>query len=51
MDANAKLLSQAKELLKVSAEWIDKYNGQEVPDRSLLDNWIRVIRDTIGKEE
>ncbi len=44
---NASLLEQSKELLKVSADWIDRYNEQENPDRSLLDSWIRTIRDTI----
>ena len=45
--SNASLLDQSKELLKVSADWIDKYNEQEDPDRSLLDSWIRTIKDTI----
>ncbi len=44
---NASLLDQSKELLKVSADWIDKYNEQKDPDRSLLDSWIRTIKDTI----
>ena len=45
---NKKLLDQSKELLVVSADWIDKYNSQEGgADRSLLDNWIKVIQDTI----
>ncbi len=45
---NKQLLDQSKELLVVSADWIDKYNSQEGgADRSLLDNWIKVIHDTI----
>ncbi len=49
LDRNTALLDQSKELLKVSADWIDRYNEQENPDRSLLDSWIRTIRDTIKK--
>lgn len=46
---NQKLLDQSRELLVVSADWIDKYNSQEGgADRSLLDNWIKVIQDTIN---
>ncbi|MBQ9360832.1 MAG: hypothetical protein IJT96_07325 [Lachnospiraceae bacterium] len=48
LSQNQKLLEQSKELLVVSADWIDKYNSQEGgADRSLLDNWIKVIQDTI----
>ena len=44
-----KLLDQSRELLVVSADWIDKYNSQEGgADRSLLDNWIKVIQNTIN---
>ena len=46
---NQKLLDQSRELLVVSADWIDKYNSQEGgADRSLLDNWIKVIQNTIN---
>ena len=46
---NHKLLDQSRELLVVSADWIDKYNSQEGgADRSLLDNWIKVIQNTIN---
>ena len=46
---NKKLLDQSKELLVVSADWIDRYNAQEGgADRSLLDNWIKVIQDTLS---
>ncbi|MCR5774891.1 MAG: hypothetical protein K6G42_07385 [Lachnospiraceae bacterium] len=48
---NDKLLSQSKELLTVSADWVDKYNEKNDADRSLLDNWIKVIQDTISKED
>lgn len=48
---NQKLLDQSRELLVVSADWIDKYNSQEGgADRSLLDNWIKVIQDTIKND-
>ena len=48
---NQKLLDQSRELLVVSADWIDKYNSQEGgADRSLLDNWIKVIQDTIKSD-
>lgn len=49
LERNTALLDQSKELLKVSADWIDNYNEQGNPDRSLLDSWIRTIRDTIKK--
>ena len=49
LSGNQKLLDQSKELLVVSADWIDKYNAQEGgADRSLLDSWIKVIQDTIN---
>lgn len=51
LNKNKDLLDQSKELLKVSADWIDKYNEQEDPDRSLLDSWIRTIRNTINGGE
>ena len=51
LSKNQELLDQSKELLKVSADWIDSYNEQENPDRSLLDSWIRTIRNTINGGE
>ncbi|MBQ7584066.1 MAG: hypothetical protein IJT24_05600 [Lachnospiraceae bacterium] len=49
LSGNQKLLEQSRELLVVSADWIDKYNAQEGgADRSLLDSWIKVIQDTIN---
>ncbi len=51
LNKNQELLDQSKELLKVSADWIDNYNEQENPDRSLLDSWIRTIRNTINGGE
>ena len=47
---NRELLTQSKELLKVSADWIDEYNSRGKGDRSLLESWIKTIRDTIEKE-
>ncbi len=52
LERNQRLLDQSRELLVVSADWIDKYNAQEGgADRSLLDSWIKVIQDTIKGTE
>lgn len=51
LERNNELLTQSKELLKVSADWIDEYNNHGKSDRSLLESWIKTIRDTINKEE
>lgn len=47
---NRKKLSNTKELLKASADWINQYNADEDSDRSEVENWIAVIRDSLREE-
>lgn len=47
---NRKKLSNTKELLKASADWINQYNADEDSDRSEVENWIAVIRDSLRGE-
>lgn len=47
---NRKKLSDTKELLKASADWINQYNAGEDSDRSEVENWIAVIRDSLREE-
>lgn len=44
---NGKKLSDTKELLKASADWINQYNTDEDSDRSEVENWIAVIRESL----
>jgi len=44
---NRKKLSNTKELLRASADWINQYNAGEDSDRSEVENWIAVIRDSL----
>ena len=52
LDDNERKLSNTKRLLKASAEWINQYNtdGDE-SDRSEVENWINVIRDSLKEED
>lgn len=47
---NDKKLSDSQELLKASADWINQYNADKTSDRSQLENWIAVIRDSLKEE-
>jgi len=47
---NRKKLSNTKELLKASADWINQYNAGEDGDRSEVENWITVIRNSLREE-
>lgn len=52
LDDNEKKLHDAKKLLKASVDWINQYNmGSENSDRSEVENWIAVIRDSLKEDE
>lgn len=50
LDDNEKKLRDASELLKASAEWINHYNQNNESDRSELENWIAVIRESLKED-
>lgn len=47
---NQKKLDNAKELLRASADWINQYDTAVDGDRSEVENWIAVIRDSLKEE-
>lgn len=50
LDDNRKKLDDAKELLKASADWINQYDSDADSDRSEVENWIAVIRDSLKED-
>lgn len=50
LENNEKKLNDANELLKASADWINHYNQDKTGDRSELENWIAVIRDSLKED-
>lgn len=48
---NDKKLSDTAELLRASADWINQYNEDNTGDRSEVENWVAVIRDSLSREE
>lgn len=50
LEDNQKKLDDAKELLKASVDWINQYDNDAGSDRSELENWIAVIRDSLKEE-
>lgn len=52
LDDNEKKLHDAKKLLKASVDWINQYNmDSENSDRSEVENWIAVIRNSLKEDE
>lgn len=52
LDDNEKKLSDTQELLKASVDWINQYNtDSQNSDRSEVENWIAVIRDSLKEDE
>lgn len=47
---NRKKLSDAKELLRASVDWINQYDNDADSDRSEVENWIAVIRNSLKEE-
>lgn len=50
LDDNQKKLDAAKELLNASVDWINQYDSDADSDRSEVENWIAVIRDSLKEE-
>lgn len=50
LDDNQKKLDNAKELLNASVDWINQYDDDASSDRSEVENWIAVIRDSLKEE-
>ncbi len=52
LDDNEHKLSNTQELLKASVDWINQYNtDSRNSDRSEVENWIAVIRDSLKENE
>lgn len=43
-------LNNAQELLDASVDWINQYNTDSASDRSEVENWIAVIRDSLKED-
>lgn len=51
LEDNEMKLGDTKELLKASVDWINQYNADgNITDRSEVENWITVIRNSLKEE-
>lgn len=52
LEDNEHKLTDSKELLKASADWINQYDMDGAKgDRSEVENWIKVIRDSLREDK
>lgn len=42
---NQKKLNDSEQLFSASIDWINRYNAQENHDRSLIENWIAILKE------